>query len=398
METIFNFLEKIISLQTKERSPYKWLNIKEPETIAQHSFRVILMSWILAKGVFSLKTTKRITEMALFHDLHQAETGDTTPYWGLSLKKGEEMGRLLEKWLRLPKKQKEKKEKKRLKLEEKAVKKIIKDLPAREKRRILSLWLTYKNFHLAEGKFVRETEEIETLLQAISYWQNNQKFPINSWWEEAADLVDIPKLAELLVEIDNFYNREKEISKTLQLLISLSKLKNKSLNIGKCQNKISPADYSFVLAVIVWLFSGCGNNNLNKDRLIKIAILEKFDFIFADKAEWESEGSLTKQGFLDEKKKKNKKMMERKLKNKSKIQDFILPYWKEYWQEITPEASFVRQAAYLLDVLELYFLCRQNNGGYKELLNRLLLAKEIVSDKKMSEFLSWLDKRISNGQ
>ena len=49
MRDILNFLIEVGKLKKLPRTGFVWLGIKNPETIAQHAFRVAILNWILGK-------------------------------------------------------------------------------------------------------------------------------------------------------------------------------------------------------------------------------------------------------------------------------------------------------------------------------------------------------------
>ena len=74
MRDIVNFLFEVGILKKIPRSGYKFLGTGS-ESVAEHSFRVAVIAYLLAKN--ELKSdTKKVVLMSLFHDLHEARTGD----------------------------------------------------------------------------------------------------------------------------------------------------------------------------------------------------------------------------------------------------------------------------------------------------------------------------------
>ncbi len=74
MKEIVNFLFEIGMLKKTPRTGYQFLGSGK-ESVAEHSFRTALIGYILSiqePGADSRKTTL----MCLFHDLHEARTGD----------------------------------------------------------------------------------------------------------------------------------------------------------------------------------------------------------------------------------------------------------------------------------------------------------------------------------
>lgn len=74
MDAIINFLFEVGMLKKTPRTGYQFLGSGR-ESVAEHSFRTTIIGYILSlreSGADSMKTTL----MCLFHDLHEARTGD----------------------------------------------------------------------------------------------------------------------------------------------------------------------------------------------------------------------------------------------------------------------------------------------------------------------------------
>ncbi len=74
MRESVNFLFEIGMLKRIPRSGYQFLGTGE-ESVAEHSFRVAVIAYMLAKNEPKADTRKAVL-MSLFHDFHEARTGD----------------------------------------------------------------------------------------------------------------------------------------------------------------------------------------------------------------------------------------------------------------------------------------------------------------------------------
>ena len=113
MKEIVDFLIKINKLKEVPRTGWLLMKVKNPETIAEHTFRMAIFSWFLGKR--KNLNVKRIIKTSLFHDLCEVYAGDKTPffYWnGLRREKKEEE-KILLRGVRLSKKEKERRSKKK---------------------------------------------------------------------------------------------------------------------------------------------------------------------------------------------------------------------------------------------------------------------------------------------
>lgn len=77
MEDIVKFIHEVGSLKLLPRSGWLKLGIKLPESVAEHSFRVAVIAFILAlKSGESIEKACKAATAALFHDLHETRTMD----------------------------------------------------------------------------------------------------------------------------------------------------------------------------------------------------------------------------------------------------------------------------------------------------------------------------------
>jgi len=74
MKNIVNFLFEIGILKKTPRSGYQFLGTGN-ESVAEHSFRVAVIGYLLAKNEPKADIQK-VVLMSLFHDFHEARTGD----------------------------------------------------------------------------------------------------------------------------------------------------------------------------------------------------------------------------------------------------------------------------------------------------------------------------------
>ena len=78
MKNILKFLLETEKLKKMPRTGWRLRRAKRPETIAEHSFRVVILVWLLAK--IKKMNTKRVIKTTLFHDLCEVYAGDITPF------------------------------------------------------------------------------------------------------------------------------------------------------------------------------------------------------------------------------------------------------------------------------------------------------------------------------
>ena len=178
--------------------------IKDPETIAAHTFRATIMSWVLCcKKSLNLN---KIFKMCLIHDLCEVCAGDTTPYDNFLPKNKKRWQKILSKWPRLTKKQKEKFFLKKYRKEDKGLKKLISKLPPAIKEEMKNLWEDYEKGLTPEGRFVRQVDRVENLLQALEYWKNKKDFAMGPWWIQIEELIDDPILLEFIQALEKKFH------------------------------------------------------------------------------------------------------------------------------------------------------------------------------------------------
>lgn len=185
-------------------------DIKNPESIAEHTFRVAVMAWILAVQKKYKLNLEKIIKMALVHDLCEIYAGNTTPYDSILPKDKKGRQELLKTWPRFSEKEKIKLSEKKYKKESAGLEKLIKDLPSNLKQEIKNLWLDYEKGSSPEGRFFNHVDRIESFLQAAEYWRINKKFPLKPFWIQAHELHDDAVLLKFIEQIDKeFHKKEK---------------------------------------------------------------------------------------------------------------------------------------------------------------------------------------------
>lgn len=139
---LLSFFRIVCNLKTIKRSG--WIhksNITSPESVADHSYSMCMMSMILAE-IINLDTG-HIMKMVIIHDLAESLVGDHMPD-GISS------------------------EEKQL-VEDKAMKKIISKLPNSLRKNYLNIWNEYNDNITVNAKFVHNMDKLEMALQAKEY-------------------------------------------------------------------------------------------------------------------------------------------------------------------------------------------------------------------------------------
>lgn len=205
MEELLNFLIEIGKLKGKKRRGWELRGVKNPETIAAHTFRMAIMTWLL--GEQKKLNINKILKISLIHDLCEVYAGDITPYDKLLPKDKKQWKEITKKWPRFSRRKKEKFFREKYQKEQSALEKLISSLPPLFKKEIRDLWMDYEKGLTPEGKFVRQVDRVENLLQALEYWKKEKKFAIGPWWIQIEELVDDPVLLEFIKALDKKFHK-----------------------------------------------------------------------------------------------------------------------------------------------------------------------------------------------
>eukprot|EP00956_Cyclotella_meneghiniana_P031750 scaffold84425_cov53-Cyclotella_meneghiniana.AAC.1 len=138
-----DFLTLTRTLKTTKRTGWIMRGVPNPESIADHMYRMSLMAMVSS---FSTSlNTDRCIKLALIHDLAEARVGDITPHCGVS-------------------------DKEKYDLELQTMEYISKMLgPLLGGDEILSLWKEYDDGSTEEAKLLKDLDKIEMILQAQEY-------------------------------------------------------------------------------------------------------------------------------------------------------------------------------------------------------------------------------------
>jgi putative hydrolase of HD superfamily len=206
MKGFLDFFNEVGKLKGMPRRGWVIREIKNPESIAEHTFRVALMAWLLADKKKTKMNIEKLIKMALIHDLCEVYAGDTTPYDSILPKDKKKRREIMKTWPRFSKIEREKLTKDKFNKEKKALIQIIEKLPIELKKEIKSLWLDYEKGLSREGRFFKQADRMESFLQATEYWHKYKKPMQKPIWLWARELFDEPLILELIEEInEKFY-------------------------------------------------------------------------------------------------------------------------------------------------------------------------------------------------
>lgn len=171
---LVSFFRIVCNLKAIKRSG--WIhksNITSPESVADHSYSMCVMSMILAE-IMNLDSGY-IMKMVIIHDLAESMVGDHMP----DNKSSEE---------------------KQL-LEDKAMKKIISKLPNSIRKIYLDIWNEYNDNITVNAKFVHNMDKLELALQAKEYeFEGYPKEVLQPFIKSATDYISKERF-DLVFEI-----------------------------------------------------------------------------------------------------------------------------------------------------------------------------------------------------
>lgn len=397
MKEALDFLLKTDELKTMPRTGLIWLKVENPETVAEHIFRGATTAWLL--GAKKNLNTEKIIKISLSHDLCEVYTGDKTPFWGLIPKDGRKRKQVLKRWIRLPIKEKEKRERKRHETEKKSLLRLIKHLEPRIRKDIFSSWLDYEKGLSKEGRFVKQVDRIEGMIEALERLDKKDYVMITPWWEEADEAITDPLLLEFLKVVQKkFYGRlpkeerirlnipeikarykryrkRRELENILNFILQIGKLKKMPRLYWVIRDIKKPetvASHIFTVALMSWIFGARKKTKYSMEKLLKMALCHEVSAVYTgDTTPYDK--------ILPKEKKKKKKILEKwprlsqKAKTKRFIREFkiekkafsklssrlkppvkkeIIQLWKEYRNRSAPEGHFLSQLNALAVLLQ----------------------------------------------
>ncbi|MEZ7892455.1 MAG: HD domain-containing protein [Candidatus Wallbacteria bacterium] len=190
MENEFNNLIKTFMefgiLKKAPRTGWTWRNVPDCESIADHCYRVNLISMVLCDFLNSSKkiypdipviSSEKVLRMAALHEIAECRVGDI-PFPALKYIGGDV----------------------KTAAEKNAVKDMLGELSVKTGVDYIKLWNEFEDAGSIEGRLVKSADKFEMLLQAYEYERAGIK-TLDDFWENAKTFEQIaflPPLRELL--------------------------------------------------------------------------------------------------------------------------------------------------------------------------------------------------------
>ena len=187
----FHLLER---LKTTKREGWRRFNLLSGESIADHMYRMSIMTMLAPPSLASRLNVSHCTKMALVHDMAESLVGDITPVDGVS-----------------------KPEKNR---REAATMQFLTNTLLgnasggfEQGIGIREIWQEYEDEQTLESKFVHDVDKIELLLQMVEYERSHQGRLELGEFAAAAQRIQLEEVkawaAEIIEEREQFWRQAK---------------------------------------------------------------------------------------------------------------------------------------------------------------------------------------------
>ena len=169
----------MLAQRLKDLRRQGWLdrNVRDPESVADHSWSVALLAWVLSRDRPELDRN-RVLFLALVHDLPEVVAGDATPFDSARVPGGAIPA---ERFQELPHYSDEARRAKQA-AEAAALDEVLRGLSAEQAAEIREAWREYDEGVSEEARFVRQIDKFETLVQAESYRAEQPSLIVDSFW------------------------------------------------------------------------------------------------------------------------------------------------------------------------------------------------------------------------
>ena len=189
-DAVLDFIEEIGVLKNLPRTGWRFRGIKDAESIADHCYRVSLLSMILADVLTEQGVpldVEKVMRLALLHEVAEARIGDL-PFPALKY---------------IPEEVKE--------AGERAAVESMFERFGRLQQKYMQLWDEFEEGTSIEGKLVRAADKLELMIQVLEYekigYRSLDKFWTNSWNYRSFD--DSPLIQEIM---DLLYQRREDLT------------------------------------------------------------------------------------------------------------------------------------------------------------------------------------------
>ncbi|KAI1496661.1 HD domain-containing protein [Biscogniauxia marginata] len=149
------FFHALERLKTTKREGWRRFNIQRGESIADHMYRMALMSLVCPPTLAPRLDLAKCTKMCLIHDMAESLVGDITPVDGV------------------PKTEKNRREAETIDyLSQNLLGKVHAGMAGQQ---IRAIWQEYEDSKTIDSQFVHDLDKVELLLQMVEYEKRSNK-------------------------------------------------------------------------------------------------------------------------------------------------------------------------------------------------------------------------------
>jgi 5'-deoxynucleotidase YfbR-like HD superfamily hydrolase len=159
---LLEFAEKVRELKNIKRTGWIIKGVKEPESVADHSFMLAVLAYVYSKKL-GLDAGKAV-KMALIHDMCEACCGDIP-----------DIVRDEDRTVPVAKKKE---------LEAKGMKKMLALLPEETSNEMRVLWKEFDERKTKEAKLVRDLDKLDMCMQALQYAKKHGSAKFAEFFED----------------------------------------------------------------------------------------------------------------------------------------------------------------------------------------------------------------------
>ena len=173
LDRLLRFFHEAGELKNLIRSGWTRYEISRPESVADHSYRMVLMA--MALGTRAGLDTLRLIMLCVVHDLPEALAGDITPHDGVT-------------------------DEEKHKREEEALRDLVKDIPDGDA--YIKLWMEYEAQETPEARMAHQIDKLEMAIQAREYQKAYPENDLSEIIDNAEAAITIPDLRRLFERLN----------------------------------------------------------------------------------------------------------------------------------------------------------------------------------------------------
>lgn len=169
---IHDIMERVNRLADLERKGWCIRDVKDPESVMDHSFRTALLALVMGKDLGDIDV-EHLTALSIIHDLGEHRAGDITPFCGVD------------------------KEEKHIR-EREGYLELFKGDPE-----MMALWKELEKGKSPESRLVKELDKVDMAFMALHYeTKGHDPRSLDEFWGDAKSKVRHPVLIKALDDME----------------------------------------------------------------------------------------------------------------------------------------------------------------------------------------------------